>query len=455
MSLLGAPKASPRGRWWWSASVALVAACDGPPMAPGAGTTLASSTVDPSGTTTSTPQGDAAPSSGLDAEPGVDGVRETEPGASDSGSTTTTSLGAGSGTGSEGTATDTGGGSSDSGGDPVAVPCTSHDDCPASACHLDGPDVGTCFEPSQVTSFGGTDAELVALLTSIPPLGQQVVRLVPGTEVTVTDGVVLQSDVELALIGSPGSVIGAGCDGAFCGSIHGQATILYLDELELGYGPLGASLSLYFEDGSIWVEDTEMFGTMNGILAVGGRGLHVLRSLFHGAGTSVSAVEEVIIEGSVIHGGNLALACGASVVRITNSAIEAGSTIGLDCNSPDLLITYSTLVGHVDEALCMGTGGIVRNSILVGDVPPASAPSCSSNTLEHDAIDDGGPGGTNVLVGPYSPGWFVDPTTGDFHLDPLQLGIPEAALRQPGDPLVDVDGDPIPAGPSYPGYDQP
>jgi hypothetical protein len=53
--------------------------------------------------------------------------------------------------------------------------------------------------------------------------------------------------------------------------------------------------------------------------------------------------------------------------------------------------------------------------------------------------------------------WFAMPDMGDYHLTTSgETEFADIAMWQEGDPLTDIDGDPIPTDmPSFPGYDQP
>ncbi|MCA9709476.1 MAG: hypothetical protein KDK70_26785, partial [Myxococcales bacterium] len=64
------------------------------------------------------------------------------------------------------------------GSDSQCVACTEHTECPMSACHLDGVDVGACFDPAQVVMIANT-AELSDALATVG--GPAVFVLAPGT----------------------------------------------------------------------------------------------------------------------------------------------------------------------------------------------------------------------------------------------------------------------------------
>jgi len=104
---------------------------------------------------------------------------------------------------------------------------------------------------------------------------------------------------------------------------------------------------------------------------------------------------------------------------------------------------------------CNGTNsGVVRNSIVVG--ADSASVDCSGPAFESNAVDESGLGGTNQMVGAFDAGWFANPGAGDFRLTSSgETEFMDIAQWTDGDPLTDVDGEPVPIDmPSLPGYDQ-
>jgi hypothetical protein len=112
-------------------------------------------------------------------------------------------------------------------------------------------------------------------------------------------------------------------------------------------------------------------------------------------------------------------------------------------------------MGTVDNIRCLGTPTIdVRNSIVVafGD---NSISGCANMGWTNNALDTMSLDSVNSPVS-YNAAWF-DPAEGDYHLTTAgATDLADLATWQPGDPLFDFDGEPIPTDmPSFPGYDQP
>jgi hypothetical protein len=141
-----------------------------------------------------------------------------------------------------------------------------------------------------------------------------------------------------------------------------------------------------------------------------------------------------------INGGGLELA-NDSYASLRNVFVNGGNdTISIYASSSSVDVLYSTLYGGYGTASaleCTAVGSVnVRNSILVaaGDMPEIN---CMTDVFEDNL--------TEAQLGNASPDWFVDVDNGDYHLTKIApIAIIDAAQWQPGDPLVDIDGDPRP-----------
>jgi hypothetical protein len=141
-----------------------------------------------------------------------------------------------------------------------------------------------------------------------------------------------------------------------------------------------------------------------------------------------------------INGGGIELSNDA-YASIRNSFATGGiDTTTIYAASSSLDLTYSTIIGGfgTGRALeCTPVGTInVRNSILLaaGDSPEVG---CATEVFEDNV--------TEIEVGDFDPDWFEDANNIDYHLTPTApIAIIDAAQWQPGDPLVDIDGDPRP-----------
>jgi hypothetical protein len=138
------------------------------------------------------------------------------------------------------------------------------------------------------------------------------------------------------------------------------------------------------------------------------------------------------------------------------------STVGESCSwktarsieDSAIDLRYSTIAGNTQSIDCSNSAtGVLRNNIIVGLGTSSISVSCFMSFVDN-AVDGGFGFGTDV--GAYDPAWFVAPGTGDFHLaGPGQATFADIADWDPGDPLVDIDGDPRPQDAlGYPGIDE-
>lgn len=127
---------------------------------------------------------------------------------------------------------------------------------------------------------------------------------------------------------------------------------------------------------------------------------------------------------------------------VVSSASDAffGPAIAVDSARVELV--YSTVIGRtVNPAITcgMGTAGSsIRNS-LVANESQQPAIDCSELTLLNDALEEATPQPGNTALGELDPLWFEAGTNYRLAADapPALLG---AALRQAGDPPLDIDG---------------
>ena len=127
--------------------------------------------------------------------------------------------------------------------------CTEHAECPDSACHLDGGDVGACFAAGDVQNI----ANATALETALSGLGaddQAVLVLAAGTYGTSVD---ISSSAEVAILGS-GSTVIAGDGGLNAVELIGTS-ITYFSGVEVAnISGNGVSCS----GTAIWLDDSEV-----------------------------------------------------------------------------------------------------------------------------------------------------------------------------------------------------
>lgn len=324
----------------------------------------------------------------------------------------------------------------------LCEPCTEHAQCPDSACHLDGPQAGACFDPADVVWV--TDAAaLTAALQGIAAADTRVVVLAGETYPDVL--AVLPSDSEVALLGQGAQWSAGSRDGLI--RVRSGAH-LYLAGLSLGENPLGNGIAC--EGASVWLDDALITGSDGvGVDASAGCGVHLRRSIVRGnAGGGISS------DGGLVQ---------ASVSAVVSNGDTWSSAFGgLWVTDANLDLRYSTIVSNGASSdvrrgiVCSGVvSGDVRNSVVFGG--SSSANGCGAVSFAFSAVDDARLGPTNAVFESFSPAWYA----GFGPLDPHLSRVGREALMGiaqwgDGDPTADIDGDPIAAdAPSFPGFDQP
>lgn len=316
--------------------------------------------------------------------------------------------------------------------------CTAHFECPDSACHLDGPDVGACFGEGDVQMIANT-GQLNSALGGLGAGDQAVLVLAGGTYSTSVD---VGSSTEVAILGGGGVTI-TGDGGLNAVELIGSS-ITYFEGVEVAnISGNGTACS----GTSVWFDDSEVRNNAQvGLDISGGCAAHLRRSVVRANSGG----------GVVVNGASL---------EARNSAISnnLGSSPGMQLFNGSIEVSYSTLVGNFasggtpDTLQCTAPSGFVRNSIVSGE-SASSISGCAALDWDYNAVDTTGLGATNDdSIGAWDSGWFAAPDTGDYHLTASgETEFMDIAQWQDGDPLTDVDGDAVPTDvPSFPGYDQP
>ncbi|MEM9457496.1 MAG: hypothetical protein AAGF11_25175, partial [Myxococcota bacterium] len=316
--------------------------------------------------------------------------------------------------------------------------------CPQSACHLDGSDAGACFDAADVTMVANT-TELSAALAALGPDDDAVFVLEAGAYGVTVD---IGSDVEIAILGNGMVAPTLTGNGPRSVEISGNA-IAYLGNVDISNSDVFGG-GVFCSGLAVWIDDSIVRGNAQlGMDISAGCVTHLRRTGVQtndGGGISVDGLgTHLYAENSVI-AGNIGPVAGAGI-RIIAANAE---------------LTYSVVVSNGTFAApvnfeCLGdVSGEVRNSIISGP-NGNSINACDTLTWNTNALDTDNLGATNTNIGPYSNSWFVDPGIGDYHLDATQLPMfMDIAMWQKGDPITDIDGDPIPTEmASFPGYDQP
>jgi hypothetical protein len=327
------------------------------------------------------------------------------------------------------------------GQDLTCTACTEHFECDDSACHLDGPDQGACFDVDSVIEVGNT-AQLNTAISGLSGTDQAVIVLTGGDYSSVQ--VELLNSLEVAIIGTGNAEI-SGNTGSGLVAASGNA-ILYLSNLVVRSNGSGHGVTC--SGTSLWADDSVVRSNNGqGLSISGGCEAHLRRTVVRGnsgGGISVDNAELAMRNSAVIANLN---AGSLSAIRIISSAVD---------------ITYSTIVNNVavsgiDNIECLSNpSGSVRNSIVLA-ANSGSISGCGSIDFSGNAVDQNGLGGDNVNVGVYNSTWFDDADNWDFRISPTGEPIfMDIAEWQAGDPLTDIDGNPIPTEmPSFPGFHQP
>ncbi|MEM9457495.1 MAG: hypothetical protein AAGF11_25170 [Myxococcota bacterium] len=323
-------------------------------------------------------------------------------------------------------------------------PCTEHAQCPQSACHLDGTDAGACFDAASVTTLGNT-TELTDALAALGPDDDAVFVLEAGTYgVTVEVG----SNVEIAVLGNGIVAPTLTGNGGRSVEVFGNA-IAYLGNLQISNTEVSGD-GLSCSGTAVWLDDSNVRNNQRGMDISGTCAAHLRRTVIYN--NAAGGIE--------VSSGQLSMR-NSAVGRNGDDLLSTVGGIRLDGTVVD--ITYSSIVGNESinpdrgSLFCLGgEAGSIRNSIIVG--AGSSIDDCNSIVFSHDALDDPSIMGTNLSnVGPIMPAWFAGLGLSDFHLTATgQDTFGSLAMWEPGDPLTDIDGDPIAMdSESTPGYDQP
>lgn len=306
----------------------------------------------------------------------------------------------------------------------TCVGCAFHEQCPASACHIEE---GSCLPTDRVWHVDG-DASGCAAADGSPAapycsLSAALAEVAPGETGTLWVH---------ARAGDAAYVGGLTITGSRVVAIRGPAD----ERPRFAGGGIGAPITV-----------------------TGGAIAYLDRGRVDGSAVS----EAVQVVGAVLHldgwlvvlnpGGGVSLSNGAAFYA-RNSVIGANGSALVDAQalratSSSFALRYVTMAGNDSAGLASiactgGSTGAAADSIVVA-LDPGSI-DCRGLVVEHSAVDSFLDGEGVVLREAFDAGWFVAPGAGDFHLAP---GHPfdDVAQWQPGDPLVDLDGDPRPSRP--------
>lgn len=333
--------------------------------------------------------------------------------------------------------------------------CDEHSQCPATACDLE---VRTCFPGAQTeivwssAATGSMCRDTEPACTMMDPCcsvskalakavslasDYVVIRVLPGQD-GVHDAVEFTPETankRIAVLGWPEATLESLVGGAPVLYINAP-TRVYAARLTLrsgGVSTAGAGVSCFSGNGA-WADDVTVDPLPFGVgFFANACPMQVRRSSVRGA------------EGGVWLAGD-------ATGRFVDTIVAHPSEYGLRAYSgADIELVFSTVVEStgVDRRLlqCTGVGSSItaRNSLLFA-VPELGSNDCPGSTATHSVVTG------DTLIGPGSStiddadvqNLFVSYPTGNLHILPGAVVLSGKALREPGDPPVDIDGDPRP-----------
>jgi len=368
----------------------------------------------------------------------------------------------------------------------VCTGCTEHDQCPTGACRIA---TGECFAESNRlwvdNTFGGCaggtgteDNPFCNVTDAMAVLDAQVgsepwAIFVAGSPNAYEGSIDPNDNRPVAIIG-PQAGLAATLynENGFTIDLWAQSPETYLHRLTIDRGFGGPTIRC--ATGQVFVTDTALVGG-DTTAHVTGCSLRLRRTVVNTNGLGIFVdggellADQTDIENSsgglVIDGGSAELrrstvrdhyveggitVLGGGSLRLENSMVYynqyqndgvlvtgAGSTAE---------VVHSTIVGALS---CEGATGpvAVRNSIVLGQQFEAGM-DCPAASVDQSVVNAGlGQGEGNVMADATDlPSIFVNPVQmvgADWHVLPgsLPMGV---AVHQPGDPIVDFDGDPRP-----------
>lgn len=304
------------------------------------------------------------------------------------------------------------------------VGCTENSDCPQSGCHFLGPDQGACFDVADVYNVSNS-TQLMSTVTNLGSNAQAVVKIASGNY--DIEPFTIQNGQEVSLIGTgKGSVYITRSVSSIIPNTMSLSfdSYLYLSKMTIADGA-GTRAVGSSQGSSVWIEDFRTYGYSGG---VGGPGDKYIRR-------------------SQITGTSMAIWAGGDLLRVENSFLGPGASIGIYFSSTTSTVDlrYVTVAGNTLSMECWQPypNGSVRNSILVGNgnsIQGANASAClNALSFIDNAVDQANYG---AQVGAYQAGWFANPSQQDFHLSASgSTTFANVADWDEGDPLVDYDGD--------------
>ncbi|MFO0634118.1 MAG: hypothetical protein U0168_14830 [Nannocystaceae bacterium] len=264
------------------------------------------------------------------------------------------------------------------------VGCSFHEQCPDSACRIA---TGGCFDPGQVFTVGnGGDYSSIDQAVTILGGGDEIVlRVISGPDFNQTVTVSGAGTAYALLDDDPSDMVLP----QWINSMDAAATLrvesgaeVYVQGLRLALNGNAAHAAVEVDDASVYLDRTAVVSNNGGGIALTGGAYALVRNCFVGGNGNQFQAH---------HG-----------VSATDSTLD---------------IVYTSVVANdgngADSLACTGSGGTVRNSILLGS--DTDSVDCPGVSLSENALDAALAGNTNV--GALNAGWFAG-LPDDLHLQP-------------------------------------
>ncbi len=287
----------------------------------------------------------------------------------------------------------------------VCVGCSWHEECGV-ACNMQE---GSCFSDAVFEAMD-TDslANALAEIAMLEPKQGVIVLHDGGAGVDHVESVTVPAGVTVAFMRA--------ADQAEVPSWQGQAgpaltveagAVVYLQGIEIS-GTQSGQAGIVVKGGQLWVDRARVINNSGGGIVVDDGGALVLRNSF--VGGNVTDVDALRVED------------GSARINYTTLAGGAIASAAIRC-----------AIGQTID---------VRNSLLISrQVAPEV--DCLGASFESNALETTMAGNTG-LGEMMDLSWFAGYGAGDLHLAAPPAALRTAATWQPGDPIVDIDGDPRP-----------
>ncbi len=286
--------------------------------------------------------------------------------------------------------------------------CSEHAQCGDAACNMF---TGVCLPAGAVVHVGGPTPDFIDIasaISNVPVSGQSTVIVHQGSYNAI---VTVNGGRTIALLANAGDLPVWEPDVSDASQLNvGNGTVL-VDGIQLSGNGSTENPAVTVSGGQAWFDRSRVINNFGGGLSAAAMAELVLRNCFIGNGTI--GANGVTVDGS------------SAMVLYTSLGAgfdNFGDVFALECIDP------------MDV--------VVRNSFLVSLDDASSEISCPAAEVSYTASEQEILGTGNQMLGEVAVDWFINIDAGDFHLDNPPRQVATTALRQAGDPPVDIDGNP-------------